>query len=200
MPVYDYDYTDKIIAYLDKQLIDRYAKLKGLVSFDELNVMQSVSVLYQELSILVRKMFLQLAEHTYNAAVKRKSFGSIDEEWVDRLLNAYDPTSKYIFTHEEDRKRARLVEALIASTTKTKEIDAAMRSMSLMWRAYAIKVTDEAVLQAYEDEEEDNVRWIAEDDEKTCSVCLSRHGKVYAISKLPPKPHINCRCRFERIK
>lgn len=196
--MYEYNYTDKVISYLDKQLIDRYARLKGLVSFDELNVMQSVNGLYRELGLLVRKMFLQLAVHTYNATVKRRNLRNIDEEWVDRLLTAYDPTSKYVFTHEEDRKCARLVEALIASTSKTQEIDAAMRSMSLMWRVYAIRITDEAVLQAYEDDGEDFVRWIAEDDEKTCFVCRSRHGKVYPINRIPPKPHINCRCRYER--
>ena len=198
--MYEYDYTDKVISYLDKQLIERYAKLKSLVSFDELNVMQSVNSLYRELDLLIRQMFLQLAIHTYNATVKHRDLRSIDEEWVDRLLSAYDPTSKYIFTHEEDRKCARLIESLIASTTKAQEVDAAMRSMSLMCRVYAVRITDEAVLQAYEDDSEESVRWIAEEDEKTCSVCQARHGKVYPISQLPPKPHINCRCRYERVR
>lgn len=194
-----YAYTDRVIAYLDRQLIDGFARLKGLASFDELNVMQAVNDLYRELGEIVREKFLLLAIHTYQATAKRKDARGINGEWLDRLLNAYDPTSKYVFSHEEDRKRARLVEALIASTTKAKEIDAAMRSMSLMWRAYAVRVTDEALLKAFEDDGEDFVRWIAEKDEKTCSVCMQRDGKVYKIHRLPPKPHFNCRCIFERL-
>lgn len=194
-----YEYTDKIISYIDKQLIERYARLKSLLSFDELNVLQSVHALYQELDILIRQMFLKLAAHTYSSTVKYRDLCSIDEEWVDRLLNAYDPTSKYVFIHEEDRKCARLVEALIASTTKTKEIDTAMRSMSLMCRVYAVRVTDEATLQAFKDDGEYLVRWVAEKDEKTCSVCHSRDGKIYELDFLPPKPHINCRCWYRRV-
>jgi len=35
-----YKYTDKAIAYIEKQLIERYSRLKSLVSFDELNVLE----------------------------------------------------------------------------------------------------------------------------------------------------------------
>lgn len=45
-----YEYTDKIITYIDKQLIDRYSRLKSLVSFDELNVLNEVNILYHSRS------------------------------------------------------------------------------------------------------------------------------------------------------
>lgn len=193
-----YEYADKVAEYINKQLIKRYSHLKSLVSFDELNVLQSVNSLYRELDIIIRKMFLLIARKTYLQTVKY-DYGSIDEEWVDNFLNSYDPVSKYVFTHELDRKSARLVEAIIASTTKTKEIDAAVRSMSLMIRAYSIRITDEAVLQAFRDDGEEYVRWVSERDEKTCSVCSKRDGKRYEICGLPPKPHVNCRCWYERV-
>jgi len=196
----DYEYTDKVIAYIDKQLIERYSRLKSLVSFDELNVLQEVNALYQEIDTLIRKTFLKLADKVYSDNIRAKDHRSLDEQWVDALLSAYDPVSKYVFTHEEDRKCARLIEAVIASSTKAQEIDAALRSMSFMCRIYAVRVTDEAALQAFKDDEEDLVRWIAEKDEKTCTVCHKRDGKIYEIDLLPAKPHPNCRCSYERVK
>lgn len=194
----NYEYTDKVIAYIDKQLIRTFSRLKSMLSFDELNVLQEVNSIYRENDILIRKMFLKLAKKAYadNAA---RYVHNIDELWVDNLLNAYDPVSKYVFIHEYDRKRARLIEALIASDKKAQEVDTALRLMSFMCHIYSVRVTDEAVLQAFRDNEAERVRWIAEKDEKTCSVCLKRDGKIYEIGKLPPKPHLNCRCRYEEV-
>ena len=194
-----FEYTDKAIAYIDKQLIERYSRLKSLVSFDELNVLQEVNTLYREIGIIVRKAFLRLANKVYADTLRKKAYRSLEEQWVDKLLNSYDPVSKYVFSHEEDRKCARLIEAIIASDTKAKEIDAALRSMSFMCRIYADRVTDEAVMQAYKDEEEEWVKWIAEKDEKTCSECLKLDGKVFEINCVPSDPHPNCRCRRERV-
>ena len=67
----DYEYTDKVIAYIDKQLIERYSRLKSLVSFDELNVLQEVNALYREIDIIVRKAFLDLANKVYRENVHR---------------------------------------------------------------------------------------------------------------------------------
>lgn len=195
----DYEHTDKIIVYIDKQLIERYSRLKSIVLLDELNVIQEVNTLYDEIGTIVRNAFLKLANQVYTDNLREKAHRSLEEEWVDNLLNSYDPVSKYVFSHEEDRKRARLIEAIIASDTKTKEIDAALRSMSFMCRIYADRVTDEAVMQAYIDEEEDWVKWVAEKDEKTCSVCHGRDGKIYEINFVPKDPHPNCRCKRERV-
>lgn len=195
----DYEHTDKIIVYIDKQLIERYSRLKSIVLLDELNVIQEVNTLYDEIGTIVRNAFLKLANQVYTDNLREKAHRSLEEEWVDNLLNSYDPVSKYVFSHEEDRKRARLIEAIIASDTKTKEIDAALRSMSFMCRIYADRVTDEAVMQAYIDEEEDWVKWVSEKDEKTCSVCHGRDGKIYEINSVPKDPHPNCRCKRERV-
>lgn len=194
-----YQYTDKIIAYLDKQLIERYSRLRSLVSFDELNVLNEVNALYRELYGIIKKSFLILANQVYMDSLRKKSSRSLDEEWVDALLNGYDPVSKYVFSHEMDRKCARLIEAVIASNIKTQEIDAALRAMSFMCRVYADRITDEAVMQAYNDDGEQRVRWVAEQDEKTCSVCRRRDGKIYEINNVPSDPHPNCRCRRERV-
>ena len=194
----DYELTDKIIAFLDKQLIGYFSRMKSTVSFDELNVMQSIDAVYKEIERLIRETFLILAENVYNATAKNPS-REIDAEWIDDILSGYDPVSKYVFTHEIDRKAARLAEAIIASDTPIKEIDAALRAMSFMMRVYAVRITDEAVLQALIDDGITRVEWIAEKDEKTCAVCHKRDGNVYPIANIPPKPHPNCRCTLRRI-
>lgn len=81
----DYEYTDKVIAYIDKQLIERYSRLKSLVSFDELNVLQEVNALYQEIDTLIRKTFLKLADKVYSDNIRAKDHRSLDEQWVDAL-------------------------------------------------------------------------------------------------------------------
>lgn len=195
----NYKYTDKVIAYIDNRLIEGFSRLKSLVSFDELNVLQEVNTLYAGIYVIIRGLFLQMANKVYKDNVRRRELRTLDEQWLDEILNGYDPVSKYVFSSEMDRKCARLIEAIMASSTKPQEVDAAMRSLSLMCHTYAVRVTDEAVLQALLDDDEDLVRWIAEKDGKTCPTCLGRDGRIYEIEELPSKPHINCRCRFERV-
>ncbi len=195
-----YEYTDEMISYIDKQLIARYSRLKSLASFDEINVLNEINEMYHEISAIVKKTFLLLANRVYSETRREKSLKSLDDEWVDNLLDGYNPVSKYVFAHEIDRKCARLIEAVIASDSKAQEIDTAMRAMSFMCRMYADIITDEAVMQAYNDDGESFIRWVAEKDEKTCSTCKRRDGQIYEIDLVPTDPHPNCRCRRERMQ
>lgn len=191
-----YKTTDKIIGYLNKQYIKQFSRLKSLVSFDEVNVLQSVTEIYDKLGRITKSAYLVLAKITYEKQIGEQPLG-ISDMWVVDFLNRYDPVTKYVFTNEADRKRMRLVEALIASTAKAKEIDAAMRAWSLMCAQYAVEVTDEANLQALKDKGVRIVRWRTEDDEKRCNECVRRDGKVYDIDNVPPKQHLHCRCWIE---
>ncbi len=194
-----YEYADKIVSYMDGILVMRFSRLKSLVSFDELNVLQAVNELYIDIDKLMRDLFLRIAGAAYQKAVRKDVGRILDETWLDEILDGYDPTSKYVYSHEFDRKRTRLIEALVASPTKAEEVRAAMRSISLMFRIYAIRVTDEATLQAIRDDGEDWIIWCSENDAKVCSICHSRNGKMYEIEHIPPKPHINCRCWFKEV-
>jgi len=44
------------------------------------------------------------------------------------------------------------------------------------------------------------VKWNAIVDDNTCEVCLERNGKVYTLSMLPLRPHVNCRCWFTSVE
>lgn len=188
-----YEYTDVIIRYLNKRFIEVFHRLKSLVSFDELNVLKSTRLIYDELMQITEEKLLELAVYYYNGTVKNPKT-NIDWEWLYLILDDYDPITKYVFLHEVERKRARLAESILASQNKSKEIDTALRYWSAMVTQYAIEVTDEAVKQAYVDDGVEMVMWVSMLDDRRCKECEKREGKVYDISNVPPKPHIGCRC------
>lgn len=194
-----YKYTDQVIRYMNTEALRLFDSLKSLAAFDELNVLQAVRPVYEELDIITRWAYRKLGNHYYRMTRRAKDLQSLDDQWVDELLEAYDPVTKYVFTHEEDRKCARLIEALIASATPTKEIDAALRSWARMTREYAVRVTDQAVTDAFLADGERYARWVSENDTKVCSECEARDGKIYPLADFPPKPHINCRCWRVRV-
>lgn len=192
-----YELTDIVIENIRKELIRDFSKLKSLLSYDELNVMSATKAVYSKIDLYVRQMFLQLMQAVYKKVTKRTC--PYNYAWLESFLLEYDEVSKYVYANEFERKRDRLAEALIASSKKNEEIDAALRHLSFMLTAYAVRVTDQVVLMAYRDMGIDAVRWKAEKDNKTCTICKHRNGHIYDIEQVPPKPHLNCRCEYEEV-
>lgn len=192
-----YELTDIVIENIRKELIRDFSKLKSLLSYDELNVMSATKAVYSKIDLYVRQMFLQLMQAVYKKVTKRTC--PYNYAWLESFLLEYDEVSKYVYANEFERKRDRLAEALIASPNKNEEIDAALRYLSFMLTAYAVRVTDQVVLTAYRDMGIDAVRWKAEKDNKTCTICKHRNGHIYDIEQVPPKPHLNCRCEYEEV-
>lgn len=192
-----YELTDIAIENIRKELIRDFSKLKSLLSYDELNVMSATKAVYSKIDLYVRQMFLQLMQAVYKKVTKRTC--PYNYAWLESFLLEYDEVSKYVYANEFERKRDRLAEALIASPKKNEEIDAALRYLSFMLTAYAVRVTDQVVLMAYRDMGIDAVRWKAEKDNKTCTICKHRNGHIYDIEQVPPKPHLNCRCEYEEV-
>lgn len=190
-----YELTDIVIENIRKELIRDFSKLKSLLSYDELNVMSATKAVYSKIDLYVRQMFLQLMQAVYKKVTKRTC--PYNYAWLESFLLEYDEVSKYVYANEFERKRDRLAEALIASPKKNEEIDVALRYLSFMLTAYAVRVTDQVVLMAYRDMGIDAVRWKAEKDNKTCTICKHRNGHIYDIEQVPPKPHLNCRCEYE---
>lgn len=192
-----YELTDIVIENIRKELIRDFSKLKSLLSYDELNVMSATKAVYSKIDLYVRQMFLQLMQAVYKKVTKRTC--PYNYAWLESFLLEYDEVSKYVYANEFERKRDRLAEALIASPKKNEEIDVALRYLSFMLTAYAVRVTDQVVLTAYRDMGIDAVRWKAEKDNKTCTICKHRNGHIYDIEQVPPKPHLNCRCEYEEV-
>lgn len=188
-----YEYADKILQYLRKRFIRLFRNFKAQPSFDELNVLSSSKALYQELEQITEECLLMIAKQAYQAQ-GGKFVELITHAWLLGWLNQYDPVTKYVYNHEVERKCSRFAESVIASTNKAKEIDTALRYWSNMVSQYAIEITDKATEQAYRDNGVEQVMWVTVKDERRCKECRERDGKIYDIDKIPPKPHIGCRC------
>ena len=201
-----FEYADSAIRAMNRRNIKSFKKLRQL-KFDELNILNDVSDIYDGIERMAKKRFYEIARQAYIDALtalgiaERKAKEMADEEitedFIIEMLDEYDPVTLYQFTPEIERKKERLIEALIASHNKVSEIDKALRYITLQLSQYADKAELEATLQAYKDAGIKKVIWITMEDERVCNTCNARDGKVYAINRVPPRPHYRCRCEIE---
>lgn len=193
-----YQKTDKTIAYLNKQ----YAKLfRRLTSFDELNVINVSHEIYDEVLKLVERESTRLVKSVYDSYSESQKISTTDANaYVLALMLAYNPVTKYIYKNELERKRSRFAEGVIASDTPIEEVELAKRLLVALNRQFEDDVTFDTVVKALEDDGVEEVRWVTEVDDRRCAECRSRHGKIYKIHKIPPKPHRYCRCYVERVE
>lgn len=187
-----YSQADKGIQYLNKRYVRMFGRLKSVLRMDELNIMNGVNEMFAEIDPMVKEVLLRIAKGTYKR-IRGDHEDAIDEMWVLAFLSAYDPITKYVYLGEQDRKRTRLIEALIA-TRSPEEVDLAMRIWSRQTTQACIEITDKAAMKAYEDMGIRKVVWETEEDLRVCKVCEKRQGKVYELKNVPKKPHYNCRC------
>lgn len=199
----DYRLTDDTIAYLDRQLIRIFARLRSVLAIDEINVLDEKDRLVRQLRIILRKAFTVMANGVYKESLysEEKSKGSLSEQWVDELLESLDTQSKFVFSNELERRASKFSEQLMSTDRADwgKIIDKAVRNLSLMLRQQAVRITDEADRKALTDSGEKLVEWVAELDDRTCRVCRLYNGMVYELSNVPPKPHFNCRCKLRGL-
>lgn len=197
-----YSKTNKTITKLNKNLIQTFRKYNALQVFDELNsissqnidnILATVHKDFKNIRVNVEKELLALAMLYYSENTETGKT-KINLKWVQNFLSEYNPITNYQFYNELERKEQRFAESFIASKGSKKEIQKNLRLLSVQMSQYAIDITDRATLQAYKDNGVDKVKWNTEIDEKACTLCKQRNGKVYDIDKVPTKPHINCRC------
>lgn len=201
-----YELADAAIKDLNKRNLRLFDSLRTVMKFDELNVMKTVSSVYDESLKLAKKRFKQIALEAYIEAMvlagierkkaEKQAEDSITEDWILDMLEDYNALTLYRFDHEVDRKKQRTAEAIIAANDKVAEIDKALRLWSLQLSQYSDFSVLYATIDGYRDAGVKYVKWIAEKDEKTCSVCYKRDGKTYRIDKVPPPPHYHCRCEL----
>ena len=191
-----YQKTDKVIAYLSKQ----YSKLfRRVTNFDELNVINVSHEIFDEAVILTEREVTRLVKAVYDSKREGGEISSADAlSLVLTLMLAYNPVTKYVYRNEMDRKRARFAEGVIASDSPREEIALATRLMIATNKQFAEDATFEAAVRAYRDDGVEHVRWVTAVDDRRCAECKSRHGKIYPINNIPPKPHRYCRCYIEK--
>ena len=194
-----YRKTDKTIDFMNRQ----YGRLfRRAASFDELNVIPMSHEIYDAVYAMVKKEATRLAGVVYDDHRDEDEVsGEFDAAaFVLALLLAYNPVTKYVFENEFDRKRARFAESLIASDTPMEEVALAKRLIAGMNAQFMDDVTFDAMVQAFRDNGTERVRWVTAVDDRRCKQCAAMHGKIYPIDKIPPKPHIHCRCWVEEVE
>lgn len=188
-----YEYADKVIEKLNKYFIAQFDRL-NIVADDKFLI--TANELYKKLTKKCEGAFLDIALLYYEDILEKgnKPENKPNLERVRNFLKEYNPVTKYSFYSEAERKAARFAESVIATNGKRAEIKVALRYWANMVMQYGIDITDYAVLSAYKDNGVKEVIWITAEDNKVCEICAERDGKVYKINKIPPKPHLNCRC------
>lgn len=195
-----YRTTDKVIEYLNKQYLRIFRKAKNLTAFDELNVIGLSHEVYDEALTVTREEMTRLADTIYKRYRESDTPESgVGVAWVLALMAAYNPVTKYIYDNEVERKRSRFAESVISSETPREEIDRSLRLWIAQNKQLADDITFDAIVQAYEDDGVTEVRWVTHPDDRRCATCRERHGNIYPIDNIPPKPHINCRCYVRRV-
>lgn len=203
-----FEYADKSIKYMNRVNLRSFGKLKQL-KFDELNVVGAVDKTYDESIRLVKKRYREIAIRAFIEALilrgydrkraEKEAEDSITEDWLLDMMEEYDPVTLYQFLPEAERKKQRLVEALIAAHKKGQEVDKALRLWTLQIAHYADKSVVDGTIDGFKEAGVKKVRWIAVDDERTCPDCRKLDGKIFDIDKVPDRPHYRCRCVLEIV-
>lgn len=202
-----YEYADKRLKAILQSQRELFNRFNRGAKFDNLNDLSNrTKVLYKNIETIVEREFVKIAKKQYEETYPEGDSSFITTAWiVSNVLKEYNGVTKYVYTRESDRKRARFYEMLV-STTNGKEIDRNIKSeinsiikksnqlMELMNKQYAIIVVDKANIKALKDRGFSYGKWQSEDDNKTCNECYSMNNNVYPISDIPSKPHYGCRC------
>lgn len=162
---------------------------------------------YLELGYLVYiEAFKETQPGMADSEISQKSKKAISEKWLDKLQSEYSPVTKYVYSREVERKRARFFEAIVADAEAKlrRDMESDYRVAENAWirqtRQAMIDTEDRAAITAYRDAGVRRVRWIAQRDDKVCEECERLDGLVFSIDAVPDKPHYNCRCSLEPVK
>jgi len=200
-----YDDADKAIRAINRRNLQIFSRLKTkLMKTDELNIIRDVGEAYTESLGYVESQFLDVARLAYGHGMqdcgkRRNGDDIIDIMWLIDFLTATDPVTLYSFLWEEERKKARLTEALSVTPNKGHEVDKALRLWTRQIGWSAISVVDAATIKAFEDAGILKVKWVSKHDDRVCDECWDRNGMVYEIKKVPPK-HPACRCTLKIVR
>jgi len=203
-----YEACDKAIKIINRELVEEFGKLK-LADFDKINVIRTVTTVYQTIVKRVKKKYYEIAFEAYilgmmvcgeeSTKAHRKADKAITMAWVEDQLNQTDFVTLYRFYNELERKVYKLAETLEVTPNRNREIDKAMRYLSQQLGQYCINFTDYAVIKAFQDYGAEMVEWISERDNRVCNECYALNGQVFPVRELPRKPHWGCRCRWKPV-
>ena len=199
----NFRFADAAIRDMNRRNLRSFGKLKQL-KFDELNVLEDVKAVYDGSAKLARRRYRDIGIDAFAAALRELSYSaeyadalaqeSVTNDWVLDMLEDYDPVTLYRFVTEAERKRQRLIEAILATNKKNAEIDRALKLWTRQIAHYAERSVIDGTVDGYKAAGVKRVMWVAVGDEKTCQECQHLDKQVFDIDKIPNRPHYHCRC------
>lgn len=116
----------------------------------------------------------ELTQIVTDGVARGRGFRSIEKDIRAALMGSSD--SRGITTRLGLRQRAELI---ARSELSNAYVDAQRRTARQLGSGY--------------------VRWIATKDERTCPLCVSRHGQVYRVNEVVAPAHPRCRCGLSAV-
>lgn len=198
------------MAKITKKL-NREFRHNRLALFDEMNVAgvsKHIQKLYNKSYKIIKNEFMAilgpLYDEIYTYAISLGFDGKreeLDEKWIESYFKEYNPTTKQVFKNEIDRKKSYLFESVVADPdTDFESYAKAERLLNNQVKQCGIDIEDAVVRIVYKTLGVKKVKWVAEDDYKTCAVCNKLDNQVFDLDKAPPKQHHNCRCYLIPVK
>ncbi len=171
-------------------------------------VRKHINKLYKDVYKSIKNEFLDilnpLYEEIYDEALALGFDGDLrelDEAWIEEFFDEYNPTTKYVFKNEIDRKKSYLFESVVADVSSRHQSYAkAEKYLVKQVKQGGIDIEDAVAMQVYRDLGVTKVQWVAEDDYKTCADCRELDGEIFDLDGAPSKMHYNCRCVLIPIK
>lgn len=201
-------HADRALMVIFNQMSREFQNMSTQLGFDELNVMntrKTVNDMYERMNRMILDQYKEIARKAYREAAALVKNANVEFDaaaFITRLIRAYNPLSDFVYTREYTRKRDRAFESIIATERGNQEmrrnLKRALDVLALQVRQYADNATIGARIEAFRDADVEYVRWIIEDDDRTCSICRDRDGRIYRLDELPMMPaHWRCRCHIE---
>ena len=190
-----YARVDKTIYALNHRYVVEFGIAKSQLRFDELHIFKLIKKLYKSLLRETKLYYISLARAEYRDLTDSVLSNLEIENLLKGVFTGFNPVTLYIFENEFDRKAQRLMEALMSNySEKDILMDKHLKYIARQMSQGALDVRDTVVLKAYKELGIKKVQWVTAEDEKVCSHCNELDGEIFDISKVPIKPHYNCRC------
>lgn len=194
---------DELNLIMYKQIAEYY--YKQAVKDVEDVVDEEVKDKYDEKNlgdILEKFIVAKGVNYVYNQEIERRM-----EYYNSQMINANMAAinakiqvleQKYINEHYKDM----IVDTLNGTSN---EISTTLREQKKQVGNFidnvAVYVASETALQVFKENGIEKVLWVAEEDDRTCTICLDYNGTVYNIDEVPTIPvHLSCRCHIEPLK
>lgn len=168
---------------IDKEVEDKYSDDNLEIILDKFIVAKGINYAYpQELE---RRL------EYYNSQMVNSSMATINKKAQTLEQEYINKNYRNIVSSTLNGTSSELVETLRVQK----------KSIGNFIDNVAVFVASESAMQAFKDNGIEKVLWVAEEDDRTCTICLDYNGTVYNIDEVPTIPvHLSCRCHLEPIK